>query len=225
MKRHFCNLFTAILSILYILNSIPFLISAFYTGNATYIIQELVFIVPYCIGNFIIATLLIYSSFKNPVKIDESFKSMLVSFLGTNLYIILSWFINFKNPNANGSILYIAATLQLCIQGFYLFALVNLGRSLTVLPEARNLKTTGIYGISRHPLYASYMIMNILNVFVNQTLIYIPVMIICNLLQYARAKSEERILTEAFPKYKEYKNEVMFFGKKSWIKKDNKKTA
>lgn len=225
MKRHFCNLFTAILSILYILNSIPFLISAFYTGNATYIIQELVFIVPYCIGNFIIATLLIYSSFKNPVKIDESFKSMLVSFLGTNLYIILSWFINFKNPNANGSILYIAATLQLCIQGFYLFALVNLGRSLTVLPEARNLKTTGIYGISRHPLYASYMIMNILNVFVNQTLIYIPVMIICNLLQYARAKSEERILTEAFPEYKEYKNEVMFFGKKSWIKKDNKKTA
>lgn len=225
MKRHFCNLFTAILSILYIFNSIPFLISAFYTGNATYIIQELVFIVPYCIGNFIIATLLIYSSFKNPVKIDESLRSMFVSFLGTNLYVVLSWFINFKNPNANENMLYVAATLQLCIQIFYLFALVNLGKSLTVLPEARNLKTTGIYGISRHPLYASYMIMNILNVFVNQTLIYIPVMIICNLLQYARAKSEEQILIEAFPEYKEYKNQVMFFGKKSWFKISNKKTA
>lgn len=225
MKRHFCNLFTAILSILYILNSIPLLISAFYTGNVTYIIQELIFIVPYCIGNFIIATLLIYSSFKNPVKIDESLKSMFVSFLGTNLYVILSWFINFKNPNANTNILYIAVILQLFIQAFYIFALVNLGINLTVLPEARNLKTTGIYSISRHPLYASYMIMNILNLFVNQSLLYIPVMIICNLLQYARAKSEEQILTEAFPEYKEYKNNVMFFGKKSWFKNNNKKTA
>ena len=225
MKRHFCNFFTAICAILYIFKVIPFVISAFYTGNATYIIQELIFIIPYCIGNFIIATLLIYSSCKNPVKIDESFKSLLVSFFGTNLYVILSWFINFKNPNANASVLYIATALQLCIQVFYLFALVNLGMSLTVLPEARTLKTTGIYGISRHPLYTAYMLMNILNVFINQTLIYIPVMLLCNFLQYSRAKSEEQILIEAFPEYTEYKNEVMFFGKTTWFKKNNKQTV
>lgn len=214
MKRHFCNFFTAIVSLLYILRSIPFITSAIATNNFTYIIQEMVFIIPYCIGSFIISILLIYSSFNKPTKVDDSWKSFFTSFLGTNLYVIATWFINFKNPNPNPNVLYIATALQVCIQSFYLFALVNLGLSLTVLPEARELKTKGIYSISRHPLYTAYMLINILNVFVNQSLIYIPMMIACNILQYLRAKSEEKILIEHFPEYIEYKKKVMFFGRR-----------
>lgn len=219
MKRWFCNLFTSIISILYIIHSIPKLGLAISSGNLIYIFQEIAFLTPYCIGSFIIATLLIYSSLKNPTEVDDSFKSFFISFFGTNLYVILSWFIDFKNPYANTSLLYIAASIQLIIQCFYLFALINLGRSLTVLPEARELKTTGIYSISRHPLYAAYMIMNVLNLFINQSLIYIPVMFICNILQYSRAKAEEKILINTFPEYLQYKKDVMFFGKKSWFKK------
>lgn len=223
MKRHFCNLFTAIISILYIIHSIPILFSAIYSENIVYILQEILFLTPYCIGNFIIATLLIYSSLKNPVDADTSFKSLLISFLGTNLYVMLSWFIEFKNPNANLTILYIATILQVLVQCFYLFALINLGRSLTVLPEARELKTKGIYSISRHPLYVSYMVINVLNLFTNQSLIYVPIMFICNFLQYNRAKAEEKILTSVFPEYLDYKKDVMFLGKKSWF--TNKRTA
>lgn len=218
MKRHFCNFFTAALSIFYIINVLPNLVSAFLSNNTSFIIQELVFILPYCIGNFIIAIILINSSFKKPVKTDESIKSTIISFLGTNIYVIATWFINFRNPNPNLSVLYLATLLQVFIQLFYLLALLNLGLSLTVLPEARELKTKGIYSISRHPLYSSYMLINILNVFVNQSLIYIPMMLLCNYLQYLRAKSEEKVLLEVFPEYEEYKKNVMFIGKSSWFR-------
>lgn len=219
MKRHFCNFFTAILSIFYIINALPLLLLAIKSNNVLFVIQELTFILPYCIGNFIIAILLTYSSFKKPIKIDESYKSLFISFLGTNIYVIASWFINFKNPDPNSNILYIATVLQLVIQVFYLFALVNLGLSLTVLPEARELKTKGIYSISRHPLYASYMIINLLNIFINQSLIYLPMCIICNFLQYLRAKSEEKVLLETFPEYEDYKKTVLFIGRRDWFKK------
>ena len=73
----------------------------------------------------------------------------------------------------------------------------------------------GVYGIVRHPLYASLIWVfygaslvyhNILALLLN-SLIFIPFM-------YYRAKQEEKLLIERFKEYKEYINKVgMFFPK------------
>lgn len=223
MKRYFCNFFTAFISLMYFISSLPRIIFAIYSNDMLLILQELTFVFPYCIGNFIIATILIYSSFKTPLKSDDTFKNFIISFLGTNFLLISSYFVNFRNPNANQNIIYIFSIMEVAVQIFYIIALLNLGLSLTVLPEARKLKTKGIYSISRHPLYVSYMIINILNIFINQSLVYIPFAIVGCLLHYIRAKNEEKILIEVFPEYNEYKKEVMFIGRRSWLK-FNKKT-
>lgn len=74
---------------------------------------------------------------------------------------------------------------------------------------------TGVYGLVRHPLYASLMLMfygaclvypNYL-AFLANTLIFIPFM-------YYRAKQEEYLLTKTFKEYKQYQKEVgIFFPK------------
>jgi len=75
--------------------------------------------------------------------------------------------------------------------------------------------TNGVYGIVRHPLYASLIWMfyaaSILYLnyiaFLMNTLIFIPFM-------YYRAKQEEQMLRQQFKNYKEYANKVgMFFPK------------
>lgn len=74
---------------------------------------------------------------------------------------------------------------------------------------------TGVYKIVRHPLYSSIMLMFIgasvayFNIYclLLESIIFIPFM-------YYRAKQEEKLLTEKFPEYLDYKKGTgMFFPK------------
>jgi len=101
---------------------------------------------------------------------------------------------------------------------FYVYAVYSLGRGLTVLPEAHILRTGGVYSISRHPLYLTYILW-----YITQNLIYQSWMVLLlSAVQIAlilyRAKCEEKVLSSVFPDYTAYKNNVMWLG---WRRKVN----
>jgi protein-S-isoprenylcysteine O-methyltransferase Ste14 len=87
---------------------------------------------------------------------------------------------------------------------FALYSALKLGRSLSMLPEARRLVTSGPYALVRHPLYLgeAIAIAGLTLQFMSPwTLIVFGLQCAC---QIARMSSEERILTSVFPEYRNY---------------------
>ena len=103
---------------------------------------------------------------------------------------------------------------------FNLMGRVNLGDNWgnnVVIYKTHTLVRTGVYGIVRHPLYASIIWMlyaigilyfNYLIIILN-TVIFIPFM-------YYRAKQEESALVKVFDDYNKYQKEVGMFFPKLW---------
>jgi protein-S-isoprenylcysteine O-methyltransferase Ste14 len=88
--------------------------------------------------------------------------------------------------------------------GFALFGLLWLGRSISIMSEARKLVVGGPYSIVRHPLYVGEQI-----ALVGVVLQYLsPVALVMLVLQFSfqicRMGFEEEILSEAFPEYADY---------------------
>jgi protein-S-isoprenylcysteine O-methyltransferase Ste14 len=101
--------------------------------------------------------------------------------------------------------LYLLATL-LILGGtsFALYSVLKLGRSISMLPEARQLVTCGPYAVIRHPLYLGEAI-----ALVGLTLQFIsPWAVLIFGLQCAcqvvRMSSEEQVLSSTFPEYRNY---------------------
>jgi protein-S-isoprenylcysteine O-methyltransferase Ste14 len=98
----------------------------------------------------------------------------------------------------------VSAALILSGTLFGLYAVLRLGRSLSIMPEARRLVTAGPYSVIRHPLYLGEAI-----ALVGLTLQYLsPWALILLALQFAfqleRMKYEERVLSGIFPEYQGY---------------------
>lgn len=90
--------------------------------------------------------------------------------------------------------------------------LSKLGKSFSIVPEARRLVTNGPYGWARHPLYAAEII-TVLGLIVQYRqpwALLIGASVIA--LQVTRSVFEERVLTEAFPEYAQYRARVKRFG-------------
>ena len=90
--------------------------------------------------------------------------------------------------------------------------LSKLGKSFSIMPEARELVTSGPYAYARHPLYAMELITITGNVILYQqpwaALLGIGVMT----LLVTRSFFEEKVLSEQFPEYAEYRKRVKRFG-------------
>jgi len=108
-------------------------------------------------------------------------------------------------PQELSSALYLAS-LILIITGFAfaIWAGLVLGRSISILPQARRLVTWGPYAYVRHPLYLGEIV-----AMAGVALQFLSAWALLLLgLQFAiqlqRMKYEERILSEVFPEYEDY---------------------
>jgi protein-S-isoprenylcysteine O-methyltransferase Ste14 len=88
--------------------------------------------------------------------------------------------------------------------GLSIYAALVLGRSISIVPEARRLVTWGPYALLRHPLYLGEIVAVAgiaLQYLSGWALLLLAV--ICAF-QLQRRKYEERVLFQVFPKYGDY---------------------
>ena len=100
---------------------------------------------------------------------------------------------------------FLSLTLILCGVAFASFSLLHLGRSFSLMAEARRLVTDGPYSSIRHPLYLGEAIS-----MAGLTLQYLsPLALGILVLQFAcqlwRMNNEEIVLTSLFPEYESYR--------------------
>jgi protein-S-isoprenylcysteine O-methyltransferase Ste14 len=101
-----------------------------------------------------------------------------------------------------------ATTLILLGAALAVYALTQLGRSFSVMAEARQLVTSGVYRIVRHPLYVAeeIAVIGLVIQFLSyQTLLLVAVHAG---FQLRRMRNEEAILISSFPEYGAYKEKT-----------------
>ena len=102
----------------------------------------------------------------------------------------------------------IAAVIGLCLVGLgsalSTYVLIWLGRSFSIMAEARRLVTGGPYAIVRHPLYVTEAIATVGMVILNWSLIAVLLAAVLWALQLRRMRHEENVLQAAFPEYASY---------------------
>ncbi len=94
------------------------------------------------------------------------------------------------------------------------FGALHIREYLTPLPypvDHNQLVQTGVYGIVRHPLYASQLFAAFAWTLYNLSLTHLPVLILGLIFFDYKANKEEAWLTERHPDYPLYKNRVRKF--------------
>ena len=105
----------------------------------------------------------------------------------------------------SGPVQVLAALFGITGMSLAIYALRWLGRSFSILPEARSLVTDGPYRIVRHPLYVAEAFSTVgITLQLRQPLgLLIAAAIFLG--QFARMGFEEEVLERSFPEYAQYK--------------------
>ena len=104
------------------------------------------------------------------------------------------------------------AVLWLCGALLALWPLWHLRRAFSVEPQARELVTSGPYRFARHPIYASYTLVNGGLWLRHPTFPFGTMLLVWLALLVLRIRYEERVLESQFPAYSDYRARVGALG-------------
>jgi len=82
---------------------------------------------------------------------------------------------------------------------------LTLGRSFSLLPQARRLITHGPYRYVRHPIYLGGLLITLGEVWLRFSPLVIVLNVVFVLAQIVRLRYEEALLEETFPEYADYR--------------------
>jgi protein-S-isoprenylcysteine O-methyltransferase Ste14 len=155
------------------------------------------------VGLIFVATLLVLMIIRRPAKARaQGFAPRFCAFMGTYLGLTVIWL----PPQPIGLALSVLSVL-LMIGGlaFSVYAVLHLGRSFSVMAEARHLVVDGPYARIRHPLYLGEAIATLgltLQFLAAFTLLVLSLQLA---FQIIRMRNEEVVLSQMFPEYADYK--------------------
>lgn len=104
----------------------------------------------------------------------------------------------------------VALTVSLVANVLAVVTLRFLGRSLSVMPEARRLVQSGPYRIVRHPLYLCELFATLAVFLQYRTPLALALLATAAALQIKRASWEEQVLARAFPDFAAYRAKTAF---------------
>lgn len=137
-----------------------------------------------------------------PIKKAKGILPRVLAVAGTFSMALVTTF-----PRANLSFTQtvITSLVSLVGTGLSVFALAHLGRSFSVMAEARRLVTSGPYRIVRHPLYVFEAVASLGILFQFFSFYSVLIYLAHCFLQLQRMKNEEAVLEGVFPEYQTYK--------------------
>ena len=106
---------------------------------------------------------------------------------------------------------YVALCLSLACSVVWFVARWQLGEAFSVMPQARQLVTRGLYSKIRHPIYVFGTLAFLFVVLVLQGWSGLIIWVVVILVQVTRVRREERVLAETFgAEYTAYRNKTWF---------------
>lgn len=155
------------------------------------------------LGGFVlVVTILIFLLIREPAKARaKGLVPAIVAIAGTSFAVTVVWL-----PQITLGFTFSVISLLLIIVGvsFASYTMFYLGRSFSIMPQARTLVTSGPYAIVRHPLYLGEGL-----AIVGMSMQYFsPLAAVIVAMQFAfqiqRMKNEEKLLMRQFPEYRDY---------------------
>jgi protein-S-isoprenylcysteine O-methyltransferase Ste14 len=136
-----------------------------------------------------------------PTQTAEGWEPKLSAIIGTFLTLSLV-----AVPPANLSPIWRLVSVVLVLSGWVLsiYVLAWLGRSFSLVPQARKLRTRGPYSVVRHPLYLSEEISVIGIALMSISPIVVLIVVVQWMFQLRRMWNEEQVLRSSFPEYAAY---------------------
>jgi len=127
----------------------------------------------------------------------------ITAFLGTNL-VFLGVLLLHPREDLPAGLHLLSAALVTAGNALAVFSLHYLGRSFSIMAEARQVVSRGPYKIIRHPLYVAEQIA-IIGIFIQYASLAAFILILMQLAcQLMRIRNEEILLRDTFPEYAGY---------------------
>jgi protein-S-isoprenylcysteine O-methyltransferase Ste14 len=108
-----------------------------------------------------------------------------------------------------GAVMTVAQAVILVANFLGIVCVVNLGKSFGVLIACRGVKTTGLYGWVRHPMYGSDILLRIGYVLTHFTVFTVTALVLSSACYVYRALLEERFLAQQ-DEYRDYMRRVHY---------------
>jgi protein-S-isoprenylcysteine O-methyltransferase Ste14 len=170
-----------------------------YRHVGAFIITKKIAFLVFCFSESLQAIFFLFRSIPKSVSLDPF--DWLVAFGGTFTVLFL---------RPGGAVLWQGGEVMVLI-GIVLqiIALASLNRSFAIVPALRNVKRSGLYGIIRHPMYASYLILFTGYFLFNATPMNFFYYTFALIFLFLRIEREEKHLSQDAG-YRSYKEQVRF---------------
>ncbi|MDB5366080.1 MAG: Isoprenylcysteine carboxyl methyltransferase [Rhodospirillales bacterium] len=136
-----------------------------------------------------------------PIQRKRGIFPTVLAFVST--YVV--WLLPLLPPaQPNPPLQTVSASLLLVGSLAMIYVIVHLGRSFSIVPQARKLVTSGPYAVVRHPLYLAEEIAILGAALQYAWWASVPFLVVHTTLQIRRMYYEEDLLRSSFPDYADY---------------------